>query len=94
MGNNIWRATGFYGFPESSRRRDSWELLHRLHSLSPIPWCYIGGFNVSLAEKLQRMMNSFWWGSKANGINSKYLLDELGKTDSGGISLHAEQILI
>lgn len=47
--NHHWRITGFYGFPERSRRRDSWELLRQLHAKSPLPWCCIGDFNDLLS---------------------------------------------
>ena len=40
-----WRFTCFYGFPERSRRRDSWELLRSLAGRSNLPWCIIGDFN-------------------------------------------------
>ncbi|KAH9779368.1 reverse transcriptase domain-containing protein [Citrus sinensis] len=33
-----WRVTGFYGFPESSRRRESWSLLRSLALASSLPW--------------------------------------------------------
>ncbi|KAH9670971.1 reverse transcriptase domain-containing protein [Citrus sinensis] len=33
-----WRLTGFYGFPESSRRRESWDLLRLLAGSSNLPW--------------------------------------------------------
>ena len=46
-GNNSarWRSTGFYGNPETSRRVESWQLLHSLSTVSPLPWVVIGDFN-------------------------------------------------
>ncbi|KAH9779367.1 reverse transcriptase domain-containing protein [Citrus sinensis] len=48
-----WRVTGFYGFPESSRRRESWSLLRSLALASSLPWVCIGDFNdlLYLSEK-------------------------------------------
>lgn len=40
-----WRLTCFYGFPERSRRRDSWDLIHHLAANSSVPWCIFGDFN-------------------------------------------------
>lgn len=40
-----WRITGFYGFPERHRRKDSWEFLKSLAGVSQIPWCVFGDFN-------------------------------------------------
>ena len=46
-GNNFarWRLTGFYGNPETFRRVESWQLLHSLSTMSPLPWVVIGDFN-------------------------------------------------
>lgn len=41
----VWRMSCFYGFPERSRRKDSWALILRLAGLSPLPWCILGDFN-------------------------------------------------
>lgn len=40
-----WRYTGFYGCPEGSRRRESWNLLRNLASQSQLPWSILGDFN-------------------------------------------------
>lgn len=32
-----WRLTGFYGLLHGGSRRESWEMLKRLHGLSPLP---------------------------------------------------------
>jgi len=39
-----WRLTKFYGYSDSGRRRESWDLLCHLSSLSNDPWCIIGDF--------------------------------------------------
>lgn len=49
-----WRYTGFYGYPERSKRRDSWNLLLDLSRRSNTPWCVLGDFNdlMYASEKL------------------------------------------
>lgn len=45
------RFTGFYGHPETSQRRYSWELLRKLHSVpnfGAMPWILGGDFNEIL----------------------------------------------
>lgn len=49
-GQLIWRLTGFYGYPERDRRRDSWNLLRSLATDSILPWCIFGDFNVLLSN--------------------------------------------
>lgn len=47
-GDKIWRFTGFYGNPDASLRRFSWDLLRRLKldlEMSCIPWLVGGDFN-------------------------------------------------
>ncbi|XP_074346816.1 uncharacterized protein LOC141685620 [Apium graveolens] len=53
LNNNvsIWRLTGFYGYPERTRRRDSWELLRCLAVKSSLPWFVFGDFNDMISEK-------------------------------------------
>lgn len=65
-----WRLTGFYGFPERSRRRDSWEFIKILAMKSNLPWVLVGDFNdmVSEADK------------KGNNKHPYYLLDGFKKT--------------
>ncbi|KAL8145821.1 hypothetical protein AgCh_003824 [Apium graveolens] len=41
----MWRYTGFYGYPERKRRRESWDMLKVLARNSELPWCVIGDFN-------------------------------------------------
>lgn len=58
----VWRLTGFYGYPEREKRRDSWRLLRHLASSSPIPWCIIGDFNdlLSADDKCGRIDHPPW----------------------------------
>ena len=46
-----WRMMGFYGFPEFSRRRESWDLLRTLSATSSLPWVCIRDFNDLLAAQ-------------------------------------------
>ncbi|GAU29062.1 hypothetical protein TSUD_278180, partial [Trifolium subterraneum] len=45
-----WRLTCYYGYPERSRRRATWDLLRALGNMSSIPWCIIGDFNDLLSQ--------------------------------------------
>ena len=53
-GGGPWRATGFYGHPDTSMRYISWDLLKTLHSQAKMSWVVFGDFNeiVHLEEKL------------------------------------------
>jgi len=57
-----WRMTGFYGFPEGSSRKDSWNLIRQLSTLSNLPWCIIRDFNDILvaSEKKGRTDRAPW----------------------------------
>lgn len=48
VGSTQWRMSYFYGFPERSRRRDSWEFIKFLAGKSSMPWCILGDFNDML----------------------------------------------
>ena len=47
-----WRLTCFYGFPERSKRKESWQLLRWLKTRSEfqLQWCCLGDFNDLLAH--------------------------------------------
>ncbi|GAU36460.1 hypothetical protein TSUD_166260 [Trifolium subterraneum] len=49
-----WRLTGFYGYPENERRRDSWDLLRTLSQDNTLPWCIMGDFNDILSNEEKR----------------------------------------
>jgi hypothetical protein len=49
-----WRFTGFYGYPDSGRRRDSWDLLRTLAQDNSLPWCIMGDFNDLLSNEEKR----------------------------------------
>ena len=62
-----WQITGFYGHPETHRRKESWNLLRDLNRRYKMPWMCFGDFNeiVSMEEKKggavrsQRQMEDF-----------------------------------
>lgn len=62
-----WRLTCFYGFSERHKRKDSWNLLRKLASVSHLPWCIFGDFNDLLYKEdkagkhphPQSLMNGF-----------------------------------
>jgi exonuclease III len=57
-----WQLTGYYGFPESRRRRDSWNFIRQLANNNSLPWCIIGDFNDILHahEKKGRRVCAPW----------------------------------
>ena len=64
---NAWRFTGFYGFAETHKHHESWNLLRLLHQQNSLPWCCVGDYNelTSTDEKvggvirLERQMQEF-----------------------------------
>lgn len=48
------RLTGFYGIPDRTKRKESWNLLYSLAGMSQLPWCVIGDFNDILSEDEKR----------------------------------------
>jgi hypothetical protein len=51
---NSCRFTGFYGYPEHERRRESWDLLRSLAQDTSLPWCVMGDFNDMLSAEDKR----------------------------------------
>ncbi|XP_074378628.1 uncharacterized protein LOC141720172 [Apium graveolens] len=49
-----WRYTGYYGFPERSRRVDSWNMIRNLSASSTLPWCIIVDFNDMMSGEEKR----------------------------------------
>lgn len=45
-----WLFTGFYGHPDTSKRRLSSNLFGRLNPLDQVSWCVVGDFNEVLAQ--------------------------------------------
>lgn len=52
--NLKWRLTGYYGYPERSRRHLSWNLLRTLASQNSSPWVCVGDFNDLLWARDKR----------------------------------------
>ena len=57
-----WLITSFYRFPESVRRRDSWNLLRSLALSSSMPWIFFSDFNDLLhpSEKRGKHVHPNW----------------------------------
>ncbi|XP_031131888.1 uncharacterized protein LOC116033272 [Ipomoea triloba] len=53
-GLGTWIMTGFYGFPERSRRNAAWDLLRTLAGRSTLPWVVLGDFNDLLFQHEKR----------------------------------------
>ena len=49
-----WCMPCFYGYPERSRRKESWDLIRKLAMLSDVSWCIIGDFNDLLYSSYKR----------------------------------------
>lgn len=49
-GKDRWRLTGFYGEPNRSQRRKTWDLLRNLARDSNLPWCVIGDMNNLISQ--------------------------------------------
>ena len=62
-----WWITGFYGHPETHRRKESWSFLNTLNQQYHLPWLCLGDFNEILsteeklggAPRLQQQMDAF-----------------------------------
>ncbi|CDP11116.1 unnamed protein product [Coffea canephora] len=50
MPNYTWRFTGFYGHPNASKRKYSWDSLRQLSTQSRLPWLCIGDYNEVLSQ--------------------------------------------
>lgn len=47
----LWRFTGFYGEPDASRQKRTWDLLRRLGAQSGRDWMCMGDFNEILLHR-------------------------------------------
>lgn len=52
MGN--WRFTGFYGEPNRTSRRRTWDLLRNLARDANMSWCVMGDLNNIVAQTDKR----------------------------------------
>ena len=74
--NEPWRLTGFYGYPERNRRKESWGMLYSLSQSSPLSWCCIRDYNdlLSQNEKVGKcghpgwLLSGFWEATMASGL--------------------------
>ncbi|KAK6150786.1 hypothetical protein DH2020_015718 [Rehmannia glutinosa] len=74
----VYRLTGFYGFPERYRRRQSWNFLRQLVTQSNLPWCILGDFNdlLSILEKRGNIEHPAWLiSSFRNAVDDCKLID-------------------
>ncbi|CAH9112818.1 unnamed protein product [Cuscuta europaea] len=57
-----WHFTGFYGCPERTRRRESWDILKSLSLGIDQPWLVMGDFNdlIFATEKRGRVLHPPW----------------------------------
>lgn len=53
-GHPVFRMTGFYGEPQRSLRRSSWNLIRQLSEASSLPWCLVGDLNNILRQSDKR----------------------------------------
>ena len=58
----MWRLTGYYSFPERSRRKEAWDMIRNLGLRSSLPWCLMGDFNeiLSIGDKKGRVEHPPW----------------------------------
>ncbi|KAL8122327.1 hypothetical protein AgCh_018896 [Apium graveolens] len=73
-----WRLTGFYGEPNRSQRRRTWELLRNLARDSNLPWCVIGDCNNIMAQ-LEKKGGALYPQWLLDGFNE--VLAETGLND-------------
>lgn len=52
--NGPWRVMGYYGHPETSKRRLSWNLLRQLANINTLPWVCIGDYDDLLTSSKRR----------------------------------------
>jgi exonuclease III len=73
-----WRLTSFWGYSDSARRRQSWNLLRDLASMSTDPWCIIGDFNDLLSSEDKKggpERPSWLYNGFRNAVSDCSLLD-------------------
>nr|DAD49162.1 TPA_asm: hypothetical protein HUJ06_019099 [Nelumbo nucifera] len=77
LSNNHINA--FYGYPNRSHRRESWNLLCAICASSRLPWCCIGDFNDMLSpeDKQGRLDHPNWLLARFRETISDYHLHEI-----------------
>ncbi|XP_047978592.1 uncharacterized protein LOC125220464 [Salvia hispanica] len=89
-GEEPWRLTGFYGFLEASRRRDSWNLIRRIKDMSMLPWVCLGNFNDLLSPIEKRGRREIYL-SNCEGFRQARDYGELIGIESRGYSFAWER---
>ena len=46
----IWRLTGFYGQPDTSKREETWTILESLGQSNQLPYLCIGDYNEIISQ--------------------------------------------
>ncbi|KAL8091605.1 hypothetical protein AgCh_034018 [Apium graveolens] len=80
-----WRLTGFYGEPNRSQRRRTWNLLRHLARDSNLPWCILGDMN-NIVPQLDKKGGAAYPQSLIDGFNA--VLEDTGLQD---MDLHGHQ---
>lgn len=94
-GSDCWRFTGFYGCPESGRRRTSWNLLRALADRSQLPWLCSGDYN-DIADPLEKVGGPLRCISLINGFRNALADANLNDIQAVGsfCLIHIERVLI
>jgi len=80
--NNSWLLTGFYGYPEGGRQRDSWKFLCQLAGSTNLPWCIFVDFNDILHAQEKK-----GWAERSNWLIRGF---RQAVADAGLIDMHME----
>jgi len=49
--HQLWHFTGYYGYLEIERRKETWDFLRTLAQDNTLPWCIMGDFNDILSNE-------------------------------------------
>jgi hypothetical protein len=76
--NQLWKFTGFYGNSKPWKRKEGWDILRHLNTLSPSAWLCVGDFNEILcdSEKFGAAARPRWQMTNFRDmVDSCHLLD-------------------
>jgi exonuclease III len=79
-----FRVTGFYGNPETHRRKESWALLKHLSHLNTSPWLCMGDFNEIL-DNSERIGNGVRPGWQIRDFREAVVYSELHDLGFSGL---------
>jgi hypothetical protein len=96
-----WKFTGFYGHPDTNKRKEAWDLLRHLSHFQPLPWLCIGDFNEILdltgkkKKKKEKPLETAvkWWHFKMFWMIVVCLIWDIWGQDSLGIMVDLGSIL-